>query len=279
MHAFGPPRTQLLFERAAGEFEPGFVKVNASPAFVRHPDHDRSPVGHLAEPRLAFQYPRLGPLALGNVAEYPGELPRLSDPHFADRQFEGKGGAVLAPPDDFPLEVDLLARREATRHLTIVPFPERPGYEIPDVASHDFVGGIAEQPFRRRVEEFDHALVVDGDDAIDGGGDDRTEPFLAGFKFRRALADALFEHLVGLPKRRLCLFALLDFPLQQGILHGQLGRARLDLLLQALQRPPQFLAHRLPLPEQRHVIGDVGQIRDVGRQGGRVGDGQDHEAV
>jgi hypothetical protein len=153
------------------------------------------------------------------------------------------------------------------------------GHEHRDVAAQNLGGGVAEQALRRRIEEFDEAPVADGDDAVDGGGDDGAEPLLAGLQFGRAFPDAPFERPIGVLKLGLRPLALLDFPLQQGILLGQFRRARLDLMFQFVERFPEFLAHRPFFQQIGQAVRGVHQVGRVVGQGRRIGDAQNHEAV
>ena len=50
------------------------------------------------------------------------------------------------------------------------------GHEDRDVLPDDLRGGVAEDPLGGRVERLDGPLLVDGDDAIHGGVDDRPDP-------------------------------------------------------------------------------------------------------
>ena len=59
------------------------------------------------------------------------------------------------------------------------------GHQHRDVAADDLVVRVAEDPLGGRVHRLDNPLLVDGDDAVDGGVDDRLEP-------DGRLADGLF---------------------------------------------------------------------------------------
>src|SRR5208337_3074236 len=125
-----------------------------------------------------LQHLPLQPLAIGDVAGDPGELAPIPVLELADGQVHGEGRAVLAAAADLAADANdpLLPGLQVALEVRIVFVAVGRGHEDRDVLPDDLRGGVAEDPLGGRVERLDGPLLVDGDDAIHGGVDDRPDP-------------------------------------------------------------------------------------------------------
>lgn len=122
--------------------------------------------------RLAFF--RL--LAEADVVHQAGEHAAAVHLHFAHRQLDREGGAVLALRDHLAAEADdaLLASGQIVREIAVVLFMVGGRHELGDVFAQHFVPRIAEQALGGGIEGVDGAAFVDGNDGVhrrlhDGG--------------------------------------------------------------------------------------------------------------
>ena len=90
----------------------------------------------------------------------------------------GKVRAVLAPADDLAADADdpLFPGVQVIGEVAVVFVAVGLGHQHLHVLADRPRGGVAEDPLGRRVERFDGPVLVDGDDAIHGGVDDRPDP-------------------------------------------------------------------------------------------------------
>ena len=114
------------------------------------------------------------PFTLGDVAHDSSEQTVSVQLHFAHGQIRGKRTAVLALPDDLAADADdlALAAGQVTGQKIVVLVAPRWRHQDVDVATHDFVGSVPEQPLGSGIERADDAALVDRDDAVDGSVDD-----------------------------------------------------------------------------------------------------------
>ena len=161
---------------------------------ARHVVHGDAQLGFLGRQRLF----RL--LALGDVADDAGEYPFLAQYRLADRKVHGELGAVLAKADNLAAGPDDpgIAVVHVTLQEAVVSAFHGFGHENADVASDHLVGGIAENPFGRRAEALNHALLADDDDTVGGVFDDGADTLFGFGELDGAVQDPLLEVDVGL---------------------------------------------------------------------------------
>ena len=125
-----------------------------------------------AQPR-----PLLHRSALGKVADDAGEQPPAREPHLAHRDVGGEDAAVLALRLDLAADADdpRLAGTQAMRDVAVVLLPVRRRHEHRDVAPDQLVARISECPLSRRIDRLDRAGLLDGDDGVNGGMENRTQ--------------------------------------------------------------------------------------------------------
>ena len=125
-----------------------------------------------AQPRLLLHLP-----AFGEVADDAGEQPPAGEAHLAHRKVGREDAAVLALRFDLAADADDpgFAGTQVTRDVAVVLFPVGRGHEHRDVASDQLVAGVSEHPLGGRVDRLDRAGLLDGDDRIDGGIEDRAQ--------------------------------------------------------------------------------------------------------
>src|SRR5262249_32073548 len=107
-------------------------------------------------------------------------------------QVHREGAAVLAPPDDLPPAADdpRLGGAQVVGQVAVVLAAVGVRHQHPDVLADDLAGRVAEQPLHRRVDGFDHAPLVNSDDAVDDVVQDRADAGLT-------LPQRLFRLLAG----------------------------------------------------------------------------------
>ena len=120
--------------------------------------------------------------AFGDVADDAGEELPAADGEFADREVDGEQAAVLPLAEHLAADADdaPVAGGVVVGEVTIVLGPVGFGHQDVDVAADEFRGRPAKHRFGGRVDGVDAPPVVDGDDALDGGGEDGPK---AGFAF------------------------------------------------------------------------------------------------
>src|SRR6516165_11106639 len=103
----------------------------------------------------------LGLLALGQVAQKPGEHLAPVPVQFADCQLERKLGPVLAPPGYDASETDdpALAGRKIARDVAVVALAMRCRHQHADIAAAYLARGIAEHALGGGAERLDDAAL------------------------------------------------------------------------------------------------------------------------
>ena len=121
--------------------------------------------------RLALPKCLLRLLPLADVADETREETSPASAHFAERQLDREGRSV--PPQRLQLAAhanDLgLARAQVVGKILVMPLAMGLRHQHGHVAAEQLGGRIGEQALDRRVDALDDALLVDGDDRIDGG--------------------------------------------------------------------------------------------------------------
>jgi hypothetical protein len=118
----------------------------------------------------------LGLAALRDVTQRAGERRRPVALDAGDRELDGKHAAVGAHRGDLEARADdgPLAGREIVDQAAPVRLPERRrDDQRGHLAPERLRAGVAERALRGRVELRDPAAVVDGDDAVERGAEDR----------------------------------------------------------------------------------------------------------
>ena len=132
------------------------------------------------------------------------------------------------------------------------------GHEHRDVLPDDLRGGVAEDPLGGRVERLDGPLLVDGDDAIHGGLDDRPDSVPA------------LEQLLLHPLQR----GDVGGPLRDGGLRPRRGRP--SSCLRSFRRPLRSHRHLSSALEETRLpsIPEPGTGEDMGSVCRRPGWGE-----
>ncbi len=140
------------------------------------------------------------PFALGEVANQAGEEALAAEVDFAHGKVNGKHRAVLALADDFAADADdsRVARGEVARHVVVMLRSIRLRHENAHVLANHLAGAVAEHLLGCGVHRVHDAVMVNGDDALDGCADDGLKPLLAVVQIGGALGDASFEVVCGL---------------------------------------------------------------------------------
>ena len=120
----------------------------------------------------------LGVFSIADVAHRGDEQAVPADTHFAHRQLQGKGGAVLAAPDHFAC-----AKLGATASFMLGSVLI--AYQEVDVAADDFLIHVAEHPLGGRVARLHQTPLVDGDHAFDDAVQNTARELLAGRQLPR----------------------------------------------------------------------------------------------
>ena len=141
-----------------------------------HLAHGGQP-GDMHELGLQFLQPRLGLLALGQVADEAGEEALIARAHLADRKLHRKGRAVPALADDDPADADdsPLSGAEISLEVAVVILAVGRRHQHLDVFSHDLRRRVAEQPLGRRAERLHDPALVDDDHRVRNGVEDRPQ--------------------------------------------------------------------------------------------------------
>ena len=129
---------------------------------------------------LRLEQHLFGPLALGHVVDQPGEHASAADGNLADGEVHGERRAVLAPADHLAADADdlALAGPQVIGQVGVVPLVIRRGHEHLHVGADHLGRRVAEQAHRGRVDRFDDPVVVDRNDAVHRGLENRP---MAGF--------------------------------------------------------------------------------------------------
>ena len=133
-----------------------------------------------------FQFSNRG-FEVGDVAGNAGEHPAIAKLQFADRQVHRERTAILAQADDLATDADdlLLPGLPIIAEVAVVLMTVRLWHEHLDVLADHLVRRVAEKPLRRRVHRLDCTKLVDRDDRVHRGVEDRAR---AGLAFEEALA-------------------------------------------------------------------------------------------
>ena len=136
---------------------------------------------------LQFLEPVLSLLPLGQIADETSKIPLPFGLHFADGQFDGKGGSILAfAHDDASLANDPpFARPIISLKVSIMCRAIGIWHQHTDVPAHHLVRLPAEHFFRSGAELMDQARFVDHDHGIGHGIQDGTQVGLASRKTQR----------------------------------------------------------------------------------------------
>src|SRR5579864_3187451 len=129
-------------------------------------------------------------LPLGQVANKAGQEALAAGVDLTDREFDRKGAAVLALPDDDPPDTDdpALPGGAVAREIAVMPVAVGAGHQHAHIVAFDLFDGIPEEPFRRGAEGPDDPLVVDDHHAV---GDSREDRFEMGLASARLLGEPL----------------------------------------------------------------------------------------
>src|SRR5215470_11235340 len=106
------------------------------------------------ELRLQFLQPRFRLLAFGQITDEAGEESSAARFHLADRELDGKRGAILALANHDTPDADdaLLPGLQISIEILIVIFTIRRRHQDLDVPPENLLRAISEQSFRRRAE-------------------------------------------------------------------------------------------------------------------------------
>ena len=166
---------------AAADLAEGSVD-SLEAAIERHERHaDAAVVERLAEPLLGLAQRGLGRLSRADVAHEGMEPPLVPLPKSGDGELDGHLGAVAAQALDLeaPRHHRHLIAREKARQPSQVSISMPAGDDrLMDGPPDDLVPTPAEEPLRLRVPLPDQAVLVDRDEGLLGGLEDR--PRLAG---------------------------------------------------------------------------------------------------
>jgi hypothetical protein len=133
--------------------------------------------GHVQQFGLQFLHPAFMQLPLSQVADETGEEPPTAGNDLADGQLHGEGGAILAPPHHDAADADdsPLPRLHVMTQIAVMPLPIRRRHQDAHILAHGLFGREAEQPLCRRAVGLDQAAIVDDDDRVGGGFENRLQ--------------------------------------------------------------------------------------------------------
>src|SRR5690606_3220917 len=145
-----------------------------------HLAHDAE-ARHLQQLGLQLGQAPLRLLALGQIAHEAGEQPVLANPGLAHRELHREPRAVLALADHDAADADdaLLAGTQIAGDVVVMALPVGRGHQNADVLPDELLGRVLEQALRGGIDDLNAALLVDGDQPVGGGLDDRLEQRLA----------------------------------------------------------------------------------------------------
>ena len=150
---------QHLLRRQAVDGGGGPVEVGPAAPGVHAPDQVVGGFHQVAVAGLGLAQALLGLLAAADVGDQAHVVAAVVQGHGADPHREGAHLAVPGPVGHLALALHVVRRGQAPGHV---------GQQPRQVAAADLLRGVAEQAFRRRVEQLDVALLVDDDDALGG---------------------------------------------------------------------------------------------------------------
>lgn len=109
--------------------------------------------------------------AIGNVPDHADEVVAFPGFDFANRKLHGELLAVLPESGDFTSDADDagLAGSQVFLNVAGVLLLMGGGHEEAYIFANDFFGGIAKHPGGSVIKGDDFSLIVDEDDALDGG--------------------------------------------------------------------------------------------------------------
>jgi hypothetical protein len=178
-------RHRLAFDgrgAAAVEHPVPEVRVTVAALGVNVGDHRRHVVGDQAEPVALLAQCLLGGLALGDVAQEPGEGPHAARGQRRDHELDRKLGAIGANRMRFraPQGDARLAALEVALDAATMRFAKARRDDALDHRCADRLGArLAEHRLGRRIELDDAPVTINGDDGIERRIDDRPKRLLA----------------------------------------------------------------------------------------------------
>src|ERR1041385_5009620 len=127
--------------------------------------------------RFAVAQCLLASLTLCNIAHDPRENAPIAQAHFADGQVDWKYAPIAAAPHNLTPDTDdlALAGFHVILQVLIVLFVKRTWHQHFHVLPKHFVGNVAEDPLRGRIQRFDLARFVDRQNPITRGVNDRAK--------------------------------------------------------------------------------------------------------
>jgi len=120
-----------------------------------------------------------GLAAGGDVLDEPRKARRLRAGYRPHGEEDGENASILAARFDFPTlpdDVGNACRRVAGQRL-LMRSPVRLGHQGPDAPTKNLLGRVTEQAFRGSVEDLKAAQMIDENDAVDSGVQNRLELF------------------------------------------------------------------------------------------------------
>ena len=131
--------------------------------------------------RAQLVHPLLGLAPGADVVQEAGKQTVTAGDHLADRELHRKDRAVAALGLDFAADADdpLLAGAQIAGEVAVMPLAIGRGHQAADVAADHLLGAIAEHLRGGGVERLDDPGLVDGDQAVGRGIDDRAQQRVA----------------------------------------------------------------------------------------------------
>jgi len=119
----------------------------------------------------------LGCAPVRDVANQAGEHALVVDLELGNRKVDGKYIAIFSSRFNFAANAHdvCLAGHQVTLQKTIVLLAVWRGHQHADITAEHFLRAVAKYPLGRRIDGFDDAVLVDGDDGIDGHIEQRTK--------------------------------------------------------------------------------------------------------
>src|SRR5205814_2944293 len=109
------------------------------------------------------------------------EEPARTEKHFTHRQAHRKHAAVFAHSSYFASDANdpRFAGAKVAQKISIVLATVRLGHQQLDVAAHQFRLNVAKEPLRRRIGRLNDAVLVNGNDRVDGSVNDSARSRVA----------------------------------------------------------------------------------------------------